>query len=71
MTYARCPECERPATIIDRFWLTSTSGSIEHLKIACFGGHWFTPRAEEVETFSAPVPQTAPADATGSLRSAA
>ena len=71
MTYARCPGCDRPAKIIDRFWLGSTGGPLEHLKIVCLGGHWFTPRAEDVETYSGPVPQTAPADAADAVRSAA
>jgi hypothetical protein len=71
MTYTRCPECKRPAKIIDRFWLGSTDGGLEHLKIVCLGGHWFTPMAQEVETFSGPVPQSAPADAARALRSAA
>jgi hypothetical protein len=63
MTYARCPECDLPAQIVDRFTLQSTDGPIDHVKIACFGGHWFTPQANELETFSAPVPQQARAEA--------
>jgi hypothetical protein len=62
MTYARCPECDLPARIVDRFTLTSTDGPLEYLKIICLGGHWFTPHAEDVETFSGPVPQAAPGD---------
>ena len=63
MTYARCPECDLPAQIVDRFTLVSTSGPVEHVKIVCLGGHWFTPESREVETFSSPVPQTAQAKA--------
>lgn len=63
MTYTRCPQCELPATIIDRFWLRSTDGPTEFLKIRCLAGHWFTPWVEDVETFSGPVPQAAVAGA--------
>jgi hypothetical protein len=60
MNYVRCPQCELPATIIDRFSLNSTDGPVEHLKIRCMSGHWFTPCAQDVEVFSGPVPQAAP-----------
>ena len=65
MTYARCPRCDLPANIVDRFSLTSTDGPVNHVKIVCVGGHWFTPATDEVEMFSAPVPQGAPADPVG------
>jgi hypothetical protein len=42
MTCAPCPQCYRPAEIVDRFSLASTSGPYEHVKIVCPGGHWFT-----------------------------
>jgi hypothetical protein len=63
MTYARCPQCDLPAKIVDRFSLSSTDGHAEHLKIICLAGHWFTPMAHEVETFSGPVPQVEPVGA--------
>lgn len=63
MTYARCPECDLPAQIVDRFTLASTSGPVEHVKIVCFGGHWFTPESRALKTFSSPVPQAAKAKA--------
>jgi hypothetical protein len=47
--YARCPQCAQPAQIIDRFSLGSTDGPLEHVKLSCRNGHWFTPRAEDVE----------------------
>ena len=49
MTTAPCPQCDRPAEIVDRFSLASTSGPYEHVKIVCSGGHWFTLPAEDVE----------------------
>ena len=59
--YARCPQCAQPAQIIDRFSLGSTEGLLEHVKISCPDGHWFTPRAEDVEMIHA----TPSAEATG------
>lgn len=47
--YARCPQCARPAEITDRFSLTSTDGPLEHVKISCRSGHWFTQLAADVE----------------------
>jgi hypothetical protein len=47
--YVRCPQCARPAKIIDRFTLGGTDGPLEHVKLSCSGDHWFTPLAEDVE----------------------
>jgi hypothetical protein len=44
-----CPQCGAPARITDRFWLDSTDGPTEHLKIGCVHNHWFTPRADTVQ----------------------
>ena len=43
-----CPQCGVLARITDRFWLDSTDGPVEHLRIGCTNNHWFTPRAETV-----------------------
>jgi hypothetical protein len=43
-----CPQCGAPARISERFWLESTDGPVEHLKIGCLSKHWFTPPAERV-----------------------
>jgi hypothetical protein len=48
MDYALCPQCELPAEVIDRFSLSSTDGSLAHVKIACLAGHVFTPLADDV-----------------------
>ena len=42
-------QCGAPARITERFWLDSTDGPVEHLKIGCLSEHWFTPRAETVQ----------------------
>jgi hypothetical protein len=49
MDYVHCPECNLPAEIADRFTLSGTDGALEHLKIVCMAGHWFTPLADDVE----------------------
>jgi hypothetical protein len=41
-----CPQCGLPAQIIDRFTLGGSPGPVEHVKIACLAGHWFTPPAD-------------------------
>ncbi len=40
--YVGCPECRAPAEIVDRFVLDSTDGPLEHLKLWCVTGRWFT-----------------------------
>ena len=37
-----CPECGRPAEIVDRFVMSSTDGPVEHIKTRCVTGPWFT-----------------------------
>ena len=36
-----CPECGRPAEVIDRVTLPSTEGPVEHVKTRCITGPWF------------------------------
>ena len=43
-----CARCGAPARITKRFWLDSTDGPVQHLKIVCPSEHWFTPRAETI-----------------------
>ena len=52
MTFVRCPQCDLPAEVTDRFSFASTGGPVEHLKITCAAGHWFTPPAADVEPIS-------------------
>jgi hypothetical protein len=37
-----CPVCGLPAEIVARFTCDGSPGPVEHVKIACLGGHWFT-----------------------------
>jgi hypothetical protein len=53
MTDVRCPECDLPAEIADRFTLAGTDGAQEHVKVVCVAGHWFTPQADDVEAVQA------------------
>ena len=36
-----CPECAAPAEVLDRFGMSSTAGTLEHVKIQCLMRHWF------------------------------
>ncbi len=47
-----CPECGRPATVVDRFNLTSTDGPIEHVRISCPGRHHFLTAADRVAEYA-------------------
>jgi hypothetical protein len=67
--HARCPQCAQPAEIIDRFSLGSTDGPLEHVKLRCERGHWFTPRAEYVEVIRA-APSAEPIPARPARRAA-
>lgn len=41
-----CPQCGLPSETLDRDWLRSTDGPIEHVKIVCVQGHGFFMPAE-------------------------
>jgi hypothetical protein len=41
-----CPACGLPAEIVDRFTLDGSPYPVDHLKVVCLAGHWFTPPAE-------------------------
>jgi hypothetical protein len=36
-----CPECGRPAEIVQRVTMQSTDGPVEHVKTRCITGPWF------------------------------
>jgi hypothetical protein len=38
-----CPACGLPAEIVDRFIIDGSPYPVEHVKIKCLAGHWFTP----------------------------
>lgn len=43
-----CPDCARPATVLDRFVLPSASGPVEYLRIRCSGSLSLIVAAAEV-----------------------
>jgi hypothetical protein len=67
MSLVRCPQCDLPAKVTDRFSFASTGGPLEHLKIVCAAGHWFTPRAADVEA----IPEAEAAEARALRRTTA
>ncbi|GAA1545601.1 hypothetical protein [Nocardioides humi] len=42
-----CPECERPAEVVERCFLIGTDGPVEHVRIQCVDRHWFLMPAPE------------------------
>ncbi|MGH3612928.1 MAG: hypothetical protein ACRDRK_10110 [Pseudonocardia sp.] len=44
-----CPECHRPATVIDRFTLVGAAEPVEYLRIQCDGPLSFLASAAEIE----------------------
>jgi hypothetical protein len=44
----QCSSCGLPATITDRFTLNGSPGPVEHVKLVCALGHWFTPPIESL-----------------------
>lgn len=37
-----CPGCGAPMEIIDRFTLYGVPAPVEHVKVRCVVGHWYT-----------------------------
>jgi hypothetical protein len=44
-----CPSCGLPAQIVDRFTLSGSPGAVEHIKIRCGAGHWFTAPVDSLQ----------------------
>ena len=43
-----CPTCGLPAEITDRFTLDGAPGPVEHVKLVCVEGHWYTPAVDRL-----------------------
>lgn len=41
-TLLDCPLCGLPAEIVARFTFDGSPGPVEHVRLACVAGHWFT-----------------------------
>jgi len=50
-----CPECGLPAEITERFSLSSTDGSVEHVALACVAGHHFRMPADRLSPEARPL----------------
>jgi hypothetical protein len=57
-----CPQCGVSARITEWFWLCSTAGPVEHVRISCVNNHWLTPLAEAIAR-AQPDPRPAAAEA--------
>ena len=42
-TLLDCPGCGLPAEIVERFTLDGAPLPVDHVKLVCVTGHWFTP----------------------------
>lgn len=38
-----CPTCGQRAEVTDRFTVSGSPASVEHVKVMCPAGHWSTP----------------------------
>ncbi len=54
MSLVECPECTLPAEIIERFWLYSTDGPVEHVAVVCVAGHYFRMALDRLPAADAP-----------------
>lgn len=43
-----CPTCGMPAEITDRFVLDGVPTPVEHVKLVCVSGHWYTPPVDQL-----------------------
>ena len=43
-----CPTCGLPAEITDRFTLDGVPTPVEHVKLVCIVGHWYTPPVDQL-----------------------
>lgn len=54
-----CPTCGLPAEITDRFMLDGAPGPVEHVKLVCVQGHWYTLAVDQLPP-SEPEPDRPP-----------
>ena len=58
-----CPSCGAPTQVIDRFTLDGVPDPVEHVKVRCVIGHWFTIPADWLSQAAAAVEQPATSSA--------
>ena len=49
-----CPGCGLPAEITQRFTLDGVPTAVEHVKVVCVAGHWFTPPIDAITRYEHP-----------------
>ena len=49
-----CPGCGVPMEIIDRFTLSGAPMPVEHVKVRCRAGHWYTMPTDSLARLSRP-----------------
>ena len=59
-TLAACPVCPRPTRVLEAFSLSSTSGAVDHVRVTCPVGHWFTMPADRLVPLELPAGRRAP-----------
>jgi hypothetical protein len=52
-----CPTCGMPAEMTDRFVLDGVPTRVEHVKLVCVRGHWYTPPADQLLILGSRRPQ--------------
>ena len=55
-----CPACGLPAEITDRFTLDGLPAPVEHVRLVCVAGHWFTPPSDSLTGTREPAPGSRP-----------
>jgi hypothetical protein len=50
----KCPDCGRPAEITQRFTLDGAPTAVEHVRVVCVAGHWFTPPTDALARYEHP-----------------
>lgn len=58
-----CPSCGAPSRVIDRFTLYGVPEPVEHVKVQCVIGHWFTIPTEWLAEAGTPVEPSSAASA--------
>lgn len=46
--HMNCPTCGLPAEITDRFILDGVPTPVEHVKLVCVKGHWYTAPVDQL-----------------------
>jgi len=53
-----CPTCGAPMEVIGHFILRGVPADVEHVKVRCIIGHWFTPPTDSLARRSVGCPSS-------------